>query len=333
LHENEIMRAYKTVNDSLIEPVSFVVPRRAEVFQDDIYPPTSGLKPGVSGAEWFDGKTALPPKISLESVYDGTGIKEMPSDYKPSKVETPISPPATKTEAPKPKPAPEPTPTARAAPTDSIKSNKDSMSAMASKFADKGAAEDSSDDDASSFEEVPKPVGRPAAVTAARQEQKTRGPEIKSEPPVIAPESVKPPAAQPSPTKAAPESSVSRPTDAKRTPSALWSKGGESPAASGTTTPSTATATVATAGGAADSLKSHLADLKEQNARILSLLEQQSRALGRQTDQIMFLTEEVEKVKSKSGSTAPAGGNNRELEAKIRELELKLEEAEEARNA
>ncbi len=35
-HENEVMRAFKTVNDSYIEPISFIVPRRAEVFQDDI---------------------------------------------------------------------------------------------------------------------------------------------------------------------------------------------------------------------------------------------------------------------------------------------------------
>lgn len=35
-HENEVMRAFKTVNDSYIERISFIVPRRAEVFQDDI---------------------------------------------------------------------------------------------------------------------------------------------------------------------------------------------------------------------------------------------------------------------------------------------------------
>jgi coronin-1B/1C/6 len=28
VHENEVMRAYKTVRDVLIEPVSFIVPRR-----------------------------------------------------------------------------------------------------------------------------------------------------------------------------------------------------------------------------------------------------------------------------------------------------------------
>src|ERR1700761_2899993 len=60
VHENEVARAYKTVNDSWVEPISFIVPRRAEVFQTDIYPPTIGLKAGATSGEWFDGKTSLP---------------------------------------------------------------------------------------------------------------------------------------------------------------------------------------------------------------------------------------------------------------------------------
>lgn len=82
LHENEVLRGFKTVNDTYIEPVSFIVPRRAEMFQSDIYPPTTGLKAGTTAEEWFGGKTALPPKISLESVYDGEAPKEVPSEYK-----------------------------------------------------------------------------------------------------------------------------------------------------------------------------------------------------------------------------------------------------------
>jgi len=42
-------------------------------------------------------------------------------------------------------------------------------------------------------------------------------------------------------------------------------------------------------------------------------------------DQIMFLTEEVEKLKG--GSKGAAAGGNKELEEKIRRLELELEEA------
>ena len=41
LKDNEVTKSYKTVLDNSIEPVSFIVPRRAEVFQADIYPDLS----------------------------------------------------------------------------------------------------------------------------------------------------------------------------------------------------------------------------------------------------------------------------------------------------
>ncbi|KAF2100369.1 coronin-6 [Rhizodiscina lignyota] len=180
LHDNEVMRAYKTVADTYVEPISFIVPRRAEVFQGDIYPPTNGIKPAVSAGEWFDGKDGLPPKISLESVYEGGAPKEVPADYKPA-TQTPLqSPPPAKTEAPKAQPKAEPAPVQRDT-MPSMKDNKASMSAMASKFADKDEDEKEEDDDDSSFEEIPKPVERPSA-TVARMEEKTRGPAIAKEP-------------------------------------------------------------------------------------------------------------------------------------------------------
>lgn len=315
------MRAYKTVNDNWIEPVSFVVPRRAEVFQSDIYPPTTGLKPAVSGKEWFNGKSGIPPKVSLESVYDGKAPKEVPSEFKPMKSETPItSPPPTKTEAPKAEPAP--APVQQRAPPPKMEDNKASIAAMANKFADKEEGEDSSDDDASSFEEVAKPIERP---TTRAVEQKK---EIPVPTPVAAP-------AQPKavPVSLAPE--TSRPAPARTASnSSLWAKGNADSAASASSTaaPSSSSAAAPAAAGthhgAAEGLKGNLTEMKEQNTRILQILEQQSRTLGQQMDQIMFLTDEVEKLRGKGGasSTAPAGGN-KELEEKIRRLELELEEA------
>lgn len=322
LHENEIMRAYKTVNDNWIEPVSFVVPRRAEVFQSDIYPPTTGLKPAVSGKEWFAGKSGVPPKVSLESVYDGKVPMEVPSESRPIKTETAItSPPPTKTEAPKAEPAP--APVQQRAPPPKMEDNKASIAAMANKFADKDEEEEFSDDDASSFEEVPKPIERPTARTV----------EPKKEIPVPTP------VAASSQPKAAPvslASETSRPTPA-RSNSSLWGAKGNTdstvPAAAvSSTSAASSTAAPAAAGthhGAAEGLKGNLTEMKEQNTRILQLLEQQSRTLGQQMDQIMFLTEEVEKLRGKGGasSTAAAGGGNKELEEKIRRLELELEEA------
>jgi coronin-1B/1C/6 len=171
LHENEVLRAFKTVNDTYIEPVSFIVPRRSEMFQSDIYPPTTGLKAGTTTEEWFGGKTAVPPKISLESVYDGEAPKEVPSESKPS--QPIVSQPApAKASAPAPSSAPSstpaPAPTASRGPPPSMNDNKQSLAAGASKFADDDVSDKESE---SSFEEVAKPVSRPTA-TATRQEEK-----------------------------------------------------------------------------------------------------------------------------------------------------------------
>jgi coronin-1B/1C/6 len=169
VHENEVMRAYKTVNDSYIEPISFTVPRRAEVFQSDIYPPATGLKPAVSAAEWLSGKDGVPAKIDLESIYEGNAPKEVPADYKPP---TPAPAPSpAKTQAPK-REEPAPVVTQRAPPP-SMSEQKGSIAAMASKFQDDEGADD--EDETSSFEEISKPVQKhiPAA---ARVEAKPPSP-------------------------------------------------------------------------------------------------------------------------------------------------------------
>lgn len=178
-HENEVARAFKTVNDSYIEPVSFIVPRRSENFQDDIYPPTIGLKPAMSPSEWFAGKEAIPPKISMASIYEGEGLKEVTGVQEK---------PTATTSAPEPKPAepvaakkaPEPvsTPTPVVKPEVSMKEQGASMAAMVNKFADKEDEAEPVDDD-SSFEEIPKPTERAArsadnasSITASPLQQK-----------------------------------------------------------------------------------------------------------------------------------------------------------------
>ena len=162
LKENEVMRAFKTVNDNYIEPVSFIVPRRAETFQDDIYPPTTGLKPATSGGEWFSGKSGLPPKVDMESIYEGTGVKEVASDYKPRPAPEPTQAPVPVKKEPEPQKV-EPTPAAMRAPPPSMKEQGGSMMAMADKYADKGG-EKEEESDTSSFEEVSKPPERASDV-------------------------------------------------------------------------------------------------------------------------------------------------------------------------
>ena len=153
------MRAFKSVNDNYIEPISFIVPRRAEVFQGDIYPPVTGTKPAMSSAQWFDGGDALPPKIDLESVYAGEEPAEIASDYKPRPLTPPKAPAEIKNEPEPVKEAPQPSPAFRG-PLPSMKEQTTSVAALASKFADKDPDDSVEDDDTSSFEEIPKPVDR-----------------------------------------------------------------------------------------------------------------------------------------------------------------------------
>jgi coronin-1B/1C/6 len=201
MHENEVTRAFKTVNDGHIEPVSFIVPRRSENFQDDIYPPTFGLTPAMSPSEWFAGKEAIPPKISMASLFDGEGLKEVSGvQEKPTGT---IDAPAPKPAEPEPVPEPvvpkaapvaaaEPTPAPVARPAPSMKEQGASMAAMVSKFADDEEVEEPVDDD-SSFEEVPKPTERPARSAAAESSSprvsspprpKEPEPEVKPQSPV-----------------------------------------------------------------------------------------------------------------------------------------------------
>ncbi|CEH11683.1 Actin-binding protein Coronin, contains WD40 repeats [Ceraceosorus bombacis] len=107
--ENEIARAYK-VTGNAVQPISFVVPRRAETFQSDIFPPAPSSVPALSSQEFFAGKTANPNLISLE---DGSGVRG-DAIVAPAPASIPISPAAPTSAASGPV-AP-PTPAAAQAP-------------------------------------------------------------------------------------------------------------------------------------------------------------------------------------------------------------------------
>ncbi|XP_015276156.1 PREDICTED: coronin-2A [Gekko japonicus] len=62
----EIFRFYKLIPmKSLIEPVSMIVPRRSESYQEDIYPMTAGVQPALAAAEWLNGVNKGPVLMSL----------------------------------------------------------------------------------------------------------------------------------------------------------------------------------------------------------------------------------------------------------------------------
>ncbi|CAI4211532.1 unnamed protein product [Parascedosporium putredinis] len=136
VHENEVMRAYKTVNDSYIEPISFTVPRRAETFQSDIYP-----RHRPQGCHVLGTSPRRSPRRSPSPLPAASG---------PSQASVPVRQPV------------------------STSDQKASISAMANKYQDQEEDSDD-DDDASSFEEVSRPPQR-AAAPAAREEPKPRSP-------------------------------------------------------------------------------------------------------------------------------------------------------------
>ncbi|KAI9723337.1 MAG: Coronin-like protein crn1 [Candelaria pacifica] len=331
-HENEVMRAFKTVNDSYIEPVSFIVPRRAEVFQGDIYPPTTGTRPAMSAAEWFDGKEAKPPKIDLESVYAGEEPAEVPSASLPTK-QAPPSPRASspvKKESRKPKSASVLAETQRGPPP-KMEETKGSIAAMASKFADKdGEESEESDDDDSSFEEVARPSERHIPLVS-RMEEKTSSPLEKR-------------ASQTADRDASLATSMEEKTAStldKNVPP-------QSPADKSNLNASTSATTAATTQSTSDTKppsskahesthplstssshptqskpspsSSHNEPIQDYFHEIKTLLEQQNKTMASQNEKIGQLTAEVDTLKTKIGESS----SEREKDERIRQLEAEI---------
>lgn len=47
------------------EPIQFCVPRKSDIFQDDIYPPTFNGEAEIGSADWFSGKNGKVLTVSL----------------------------------------------------------------------------------------------------------------------------------------------------------------------------------------------------------------------------------------------------------------------------
>jgi len=63
--QTEIIRLYK-VSKGTIVPLKFQVPRKSELFADDIYPPARGDEPNITKSAWFAGENATPKLVSLD---------------------------------------------------------------------------------------------------------------------------------------------------------------------------------------------------------------------------------------------------------------------------
>ncbi|XP_071037550.1 coronin-6 isoform X1 [Parasteatoda tepidariorum] len=65
----EIARFFKLHSRGLCEVIPFTVPRKSDLFQDDLYPDTLADIPALSADEWISGKDADPILISLKEGY------------------------------------------------------------------------------------------------------------------------------------------------------------------------------------------------------------------------------------------------------------------------
>ncbi|XP_016333702.1 uncharacterized protein coro1cb isoform X1 [Sinocyclocheilus anshuiensis] len=94
----EIARFYK-LHERKCEPIIMTVPRKSDLFQDDLYLDTAGPDPALEAEEWFEGKNGEPILISLKHGYvpgknrDLKVVKKNVLDNKaPKKVEKPATP-------------------------------------------------------------------------------------------------------------------------------------------------------------------------------------------------------------------------------------------------
>jgi len=85
ISENEVVKMLK-IGVKLVEPISFQVPRKSDVFQEDIFPDAYSGEPALTGDEWLSGKNAEPKTFSLAP---GFVQKKSAQEFNPTKVEAP----------------------------------------------------------------------------------------------------------------------------------------------------------------------------------------------------------------------------------------------------
>jgi len=72
---NEIIRLYQ-VTGTQLRPLSFQVPRKSDLFQDDLFPPCRGDEPNLALSAWLAGENATPKLVSLEGGFKPSEKKD-----------------------------------------------------------------------------------------------------------------------------------------------------------------------------------------------------------------------------------------------------------------
>jgi len=66
VNTNEVVKLFK-VTGAQIHPLSFKVPRKSDMFQDDIFPDCRSDEAALSAEDWFGGETSNPKTKNLEN--------------------------------------------------------------------------------------------------------------------------------------------------------------------------------------------------------------------------------------------------------------------------
>lgn len=86
----EIVRLLK-VSVKSVEPISFQVPRKSDIFQDDIFPDCFAGEPALTSAEWQSGKDAQPKTRSMAPGFVQKPKSEVAFNPEKAKEEKPLS--------------------------------------------------------------------------------------------------------------------------------------------------------------------------------------------------------------------------------------------------
>ncbi|EDW76684.1 LOW QUALITY PROTEIN: coronin-1C-A [Drosophila tropicalis] len=65
----EVAKFYRMNNNGLCQVISMTVPRKSDLFQEDLYPDTLAEDAAITAEEWMDGKDADPITFSLKGGY------------------------------------------------------------------------------------------------------------------------------------------------------------------------------------------------------------------------------------------------------------------------
>jgi len=93
---NEILRIYK-ITKNTVKPLQFQVPRKSDLFQDDLFPPARGDQPALTKDQWFGGENATPKLVSLEGGFQSSS-HAAPAFQKVDTTEKELSPQELKKE-------------------------------------------------------------------------------------------------------------------------------------------------------------------------------------------------------------------------------------------